>query len=64
MAPLSPKSANHGLELAQKGFPVSKALEELQENLDPEVLNDEEFKMNPKAIAKLQNRQEASQEAH
>jgi hypothetical protein len=26
------------------------------------VLNDEEFKMNPKAIAKLQNRQEGCEE--
>jgi len=43
---------------------VSKALEELQQNLDPEVLNDEEFKMNPKAIAKLQNRQDGSQDAN
>jgi hypothetical protein len=53
MAPLSPKSGGQGLELPPKGYPASKALEELQQNLDPEVLNDEEFKMNPKAIAKL-----------
>ena len=39
-------------------YPVSKALEVLQQNLDPDVLNDEEFKMNPKAIAKLQHQEQ------
>lgn len=50
MAPLSPKSNK---EKVSKIYPVNKALEELQQNLDPDVLNDEEFKMNPKAMAKL-----------